>query len=130
MHVCLLSLANKSLNRDVFGITAGPPVHDPLAVAAILTGTPDEITFYDWDDERSQGTKHDERFNVTVVTEGTFEAAQEGKFETGRTIAKLVEAGQPGVRIPRSVDVEKFWKVLEECTQRADEANIALGKKF
>lgn len=105
-------------------------MHDPLAVAAILTGTPDEISFFDWDDERSVGEKRDERFNVKVVTEGTFEAAKEGKFETGRTIATDAGPGQAGVRIPRSLDVNKFWTVMEECIQRSDDANKALGKSF
>lgn len=129
MLVELLTFFAKTY-ADIFGITAGPPVHDPLAVAAVLTGTPDEIAFFDWDDERSQGERHNERFHVKVVTEGTFEAAKEGKCETGRTIASVVDIGKGGVRIPRTVDVAKFWQVMEECTQRADDANKALGKSF
>ncbi|KAL7900020.1 Inosine/uridine-preferring nucleoside hydrolase domain-containing protein [Trichoderma sp. TUCIM 5745] len=106
---------------DVFGITAGPPLHDPLALAAVLTGTPDEIIFYDWDEAKSQGPKHDERFEVTVITEGTAEEAQRGEKQTGRTIANVLPAGEAGVRIPRGVDVDQFWKVIEECIERADE---------
>ena len=112
---------------DTFGITAGPPLHDPLAMAAVLTGTEDEITFYDWDEKKSAGPKHDERFNVTVNTEGTFEEAQNGK-ETGRTIAVEVPVGEDGVRIPRAVDVGQFWKVIEECMERADEENKKFGR--
>lgn len=114
-------------NRDVFGITAGPPLHDPLAVAAVLVGTPDEIPFYEWDEAKSASPKHDERFQVSVVTEGTFEEAQTGK-ETGRTLAKVLAPGSEGVRIPRGCDVGKFWQVIEECIERADEANRAAGR--
>ncbi|KAK5990857.1 Uridine nucleosidase [Cladobotryum mycophilum] len=111
---------------DAFGITAGPPLHDPLAVAAVLTGTPDEITFHDWHVDKSHHPKHDERFNVTVITEGTFDEAKQGDKQTGRTVAKQVDIGGEGVRIPRGVDEAKFWQVIEECIQRADEANKGL----
>lgn len=109
----------------MFGITAGPPLHDPLSVAAVLTGTPDEIAFHDWHETKSASPKHDERFQVSVVTEGTFEEAKAGK-ETGRTLAKVLPPGSEGVRIPRSCDVKKFWQVIEECIERADEANRSL----
>ncbi|KOS16623.1 Uridine nucleosidase [Escovopsis weberi] len=112
---------------DVFGITEGPPLHDPLAVAAVLTGTVDEIPFYDWHQDRSAHPKHDERFDVTVITDGTFDEAKLGEKQTGRTIAEVVSIGGEGVRIPRGVDVHKFWHVIEECIQRADEANEKLG---
>jgi uridine nucleosidase len=96
-------------------------------MAAVLTGTPDEIVFYDWDGVKSQGTKHNERFDVTVVTEGTAEEAQRGEKQTGRTIANVLPAGEEGVRIPRGVDVDQFWKVIEECIERADETNRKLS---
>jgi uridine nucleosidase len=35
--------------------------------------------------------------------------------------------GEEGVRIPRGVDVEEFWKVIGECIERADEANREAG---
>ena len=97
-------------------------------MAAVLIGTPDEIPFVEWEEGRSQPPKHNERFQVTVVTDGTYEEAKAGTKQTGRTIAKLLPPGQPGVRIPRSLDVAKFWEVIEECVSRADEANSALGR--
>ncbi|KAJ4060985.1 Uridine nucleosidase 1 [Fusarium oxysporum] len=111
---------------DTFGITAGPPLHDPIAVAAVLIGTESEIPFFEWDAKRSQPPEHNERFEVTVITEGTFEEAKEGK-QTGRTLAKLLPPGQQGVRIPRGVDTAKFWQVIEECIERADAKNAALA---
>ncbi|CAM1506745.1 Fc.00g063860.m01.CDS01 [Cosmosporella sp. VM-42] len=111
---------------DTFGITAGPPLHDPIAVAAVLTGLTDEIPFYEWDANRSQHPEHKERFEVTVVTEGTFDEARQGK-QTGRTIVKKLQPGQDGVRIPRGLDIPKFWDAIEDCIERADEANKVLA---
>lgn len=76
---------------------------------------------------KSEPPQHTERFEVTVLTEGTFEEASQGK-QTGRTLVKEVPVGDSGVRIPRSMDVAKFWQVIEECMQRADEVNKGLGK--
>lgn len=112
--------------RDVFGITEGPPLHDPIAVAAVLTGTDDEIPFTEWEEGKSTPPRHAERFDVRVVTEGTFEEAKLGLKQTGRTIATLLPPGSEGVRIPRGMDVAKFWKVIEECIQRADTVNEGL----
>ncbi|KAF2965381.1 hypothetical protein GQX73_g8202 [Xylaria multiplex] len=112
--------------RDVFGIIEGPPLHDPLAVAAILTGTRHEIPFYDFDFANPKGPAQRERFQVRVVTEGTLEDAREKGSQTGRTIVRLLPPGEAGVRIPRGVNIELFWKVIEECCQRADEANAEM----
>ncbi|KAI1845266.1 hypothetical protein JX265_005421 [Neoarthrinium moseri] len=109
--------------RDAFGIVEGPPLHDPLAVAAALTGTQYEIPFYDFDPKTAAGDRRPERFEVKVITEGSLDDALHRGAQTGRTVAKLLEPGQPGVRIPRGLDIALFWKVIEECTQRADEAN-------
>lgn len=64
---------------------------------------------------------------MTVITEGTFEEAKAGK-QTGRTLAKALSPGEEGVRIPRGVDIPKFWQVIEECIERADAANQAQGQ--
>ncbi|KAH9909352.1 inosine-uridine preferring nucleoside hydrolase [Xylariomycetidae sp. FL2044] len=112
--------------RDVFGIVEGPPLHDPLAVAAVLTGTEWEIPFYDWDPKGAEGPSRRERFAVDVVTEGTLEDAFAGA-QTGRTVVKLLDPpGTGGVRIPRGLDISMFWRVIEECCQRADETNEKL----
>ncbi|KAK4188390.1 Inosine/uridine-preferring nucleoside hydrolase domain-containing protein [Podospora australis] len=115
---------------DVFGITEGPPLHDPLAVAAVLTGVGEqhEIPFYDRDPSAetglSTGQIQRERYEVSVVTEGTYEEAVAGA-RTGQITARLLPPGEEGVRIPRGLDLPLFWKVLEECVSRADEANAA-----
>lgn len=106
----------------VFGLSDGPPLHDPLAVAAIFEGTEYAMPLYD--NEEGQQDRH-ERFNVTVITEGTHAEALNGKTETGRTIATLLPPGQEGVKIPRSLNVQNFWRVLEDCLDKADTINSA-----
>ncbi|KHN99866.1 Inosine/uridine-preferring nucleoside hydrolase [Metarhizium album ARSEF 1941] len=115
---------------NVFGITEGPPLHDPIAVAAVLIGTSDEIPFAEWHEEKSVHPRYNERFDVTVVTEGTFEEAEAGTKQTGRTIVKALPAGEEGVRIPRSIDITRFWQEIEACISRADAVNEKNGKTF
>jgi len=118
MLVELLTFFAKTY-AEVFGITEGPPLHDPLAVAVILDGIKGvEIPFYDSKDGRK------ERYAVHVVTEGSHEEAQAGA-ETGRTVVKLLPEGEDGVMIPRGLDIGRFWSVLEDCLERADEVNKA-----
>ncbi|KAJ4397160.1 Uridine nucleosidase 1 [Gnomoniopsis smithogilvyi] len=112
--------------KDHFGIVEGPPLHDPLAVAAVLIGTEWEIEFYEYDQNHPGTANNRERFDVKVITEGTHEDALCRGSRLGQTIATLLPPGDEGVRIPRGLDIPKFWKVLEECVQRADEANAAL----
>ncbi|KAI1774015.1 Inosine/uridine-preferring nucleoside hydrolase domain-containing protein [Hypoxylon cercidicola] len=125
LRVMLVELLNffAGTYRDVFGIVEGPPLHDPLAVAAVLAGTEHEIPFYDYDPEKPEGPGRRERFAVEVVTEGTLEDAQHRGAQTGRTLVKLLPPGSEGVKIPRGLDIPRFWKVIEECCERADEAN-------
>jgi uridine nucleosidase len=104
----------------VFGLTDGPPLHDPIAVAAIFEGTEYAVPLYDH--EEGQEDNH-ERFNVTIVTDGTHAQALSGEKETGRTIATLLPSGREGVKIPRGLNVPEFWRVLEECLEKADTIN-------
>ncbi|KAL2017498.1 hypothetical protein VTK56DRAFT_2040 [Thermocarpiscus australiensis] len=125
MLVQLLMFFAKTYS-EVFGISEGPPLHDPLAVAAVLTGVGDqhEIPFCDYDPAGEPGLAQRERYEVTVITEGTYEEARAGA-RTGQITARLLPPGAEGVRIPRSLDIPLFWKVLEECVSRADAANAA-----
>ncbi|KAI0890526.1 Inosine/uridine-preferring nucleoside hydrolase [Annulohypoxylon maeteangense] len=131
LRVMLVELLNffAGTYRDKFGITEGPPLHDPLTVAAILTGTEYEIPFYDYDARKPEGADRKERFSVEVVTEGTLEDAQERGTQTGRTIVKLLPPGSEGVRIPRGLDIPLFWKVIEECCESADQVNKKILSK-
>lgn len=86
--------------EEVFGLSDGPPLHDPLAVAALL---PTQIPF---------NNNGGERWEIDVVTEGE---------EAGRTKIVLSNDGK-GAVIPRSLDVGKFWDVIEDCLEAADKA--------
>jgi uridine nucleosidase len=128
LRIMLVELVNffGHTYATVFGITAGPPLHDPLAVAAILDDVAGyEIPFYDYEPGHEE---RKERYEVSVVTEGTHEQALKGETETGRTIVKLLEKGEGGVKIPRGLNVPRFWTILEGCLQRADEKNSKNGQ--
>lgn len=92
---------------EVFSITEGPPLHDPLAVSAAIY--PDIF-----DDHGG------ERFQVDIVTEGVHSLTQSEVGELGRTKVVKLPDGEGGCRIPRSVDLTMFWNSMESAMQRAD----------
>ncbi|KAF2275093.1 Inosine/uridine-preferring nucleoside hydrolase [Westerdykella ornata] len=95
---------------EVFDITEGPPLHDPLAVAAAV--------YYDMFDD-----KGGERFKVDIVTDGTHSIDQTVVGQLGRTVVSKLPPGQPGCRIPRGIDLARFWELVESCLRRADEVS-------
>jgi len=99
------------------GMVDGPPLHDPIAVAAALCP---EI----FDDQDG------ERFEVAVVMEGeSYEPGEKrhrtGKppGECGRTKARLLKKGEQGVRIPRTLDVGAFWLLLDKALEQAEKSS-------
>jgi uridine nucleosidase len=92
---------------EVFSITEGPPLHDPLAVAAAI----DPAIFDD---------KGGERFQVDIVTEGVHSLNQTEVGQLGRTKVTKLQPGEGGCRIPRGVDLVKFWESTETALERAD----------
>lgn len=101
-----------STYADVYGMTNGPPLHDPLAVAIILFDrSAENLGFRDGDGER---------WHVHVVTDGLHSKLSHERGQVGRTVATRAGRDEGGVRIPRSLDVECFWEVVEECIQRAE----------
>jgi uridine nucleosidase len=101
---------------DVFGLTEGPPLHDPLAVAAAFAP---EL----FDDEDGA------RYEITVVTDGEHgdsAVIRSGVSQCGRTVARRLPKGEKGIRIPKAVRREEMWKILEECLGRAEKA--AMGE--
>ncbi|KAK3723460.1 Uridine nucleosidase 1 [Vermiconidia calcicola] len=88
---------------DVFGITIGPPVHDVLAVVAAFAPT----VFIDHDGEK---------FEVSVVTEGPHGMpSAAGRSQCGRTIATPALPAFEGVRIPRDLDADQVWRMIDQC---------------
>ena len=102
----------------VFGLTDGSPLHDPVAVAVVLFDEGSEDLAYD--------DRGGERFGITVKTEGEHEQPDYhnrniGQAELGRTVVTKLAPGEKGIRIPRGLDVSRFWDVLNNCLQRAEE---------
>jgi len=92
---------------EVFSITEGPPLHDPLAVSAAL--------YPEIFDDRGG-----ERFQVDIVTDGIHSLIQSEVGELGRTKVTKHLHDEDGCRIPRSVDLSRFWRSIESAIRKAD----------
>lgn len=93
-----------------FAITDGPPLHDPLAVWAALHPA-----------EFNDGNS--ERWTVTVdVTPGKYHMTQDPQNHRGQTVIQPSNSGQ-GVRIPRSLNIPRFWAAIDEALSTAAKAN-------
>ncbi|KAF9636778.1 hypothetical protein BFW01_g7674 [Lasiodiplodia theobromae] len=110
---------------EEFALTDGPPLHDPLAVAA--TFAPD--LFVD---------NGGERFAVRVVTDGEHRADPalnladaEAVGQLGRTLITEVvaeeEGRREGVRIPRTLDVARFWDLIDQALAAAEKVSPLPG---
>ncbi|PGH08815.1 hypothetical protein AJ80_07774 [Polytolypa hystricis UAMH7299] len=113
----------------VFGLSAGPPLHDPLAVAVLLSnlnhpvgGEQKPLLRFDDNDG--------ERFLVNVVIDGQHSRDPLIVGQLGRTVTTSVPGGKSigGVAIPRGVDVDAFWNIVQDCLQRADDFNVQKAK--
>ncbi|KAL9094599.1 MAG: hypothetical protein Q9165_003158 [Trypethelium subeluteriae] len=101
---------------DVFGMTTGPPLHDPLAVAAVFTPAL-------FREGRDAGER--ERWIVDVVRDDAIgdvagSGGKKGVGQVGRTVVRKVEGNGGGVRIPRGVDVARFWETIDLCLSKAE----------
>ncbi|EUC32950.1 hypothetical protein COCCADRAFT_97267 [Bipolaris zeicola 26-R-13] len=96
-----------STYAEVFSITQGPPLHDPLAVSAAYN-------------PRIFDDRDGERFLVDIVTQGIHSSDKSLVGELGRTKVTKLPPGQPGCRIPRAVDLNAFWGSIESALQKAD----------
>lgn len=97
---------------DVFGLVDGPPLHDPLAVAACFV--PDIF-----DDAGG------ERYSIKVVTDGEHGTDEivRNTSQCGRTIVSKLPDGESGVRIPRALRALVLWRMLDLCMQQAEGQN-------
>ncbi|KAL1297095.1 hypothetical protein AAFC00_004678 [Neodothiora populina] len=97
---------------DVFALVEGPPLHDPLAVAACFV--PDLFN-----DEGG------ERFSVNVITAGEHgvDEITRDNSQCGRTVVSKLPEGEAGVRIPRGLRASVIWRILDLCMKQAEGEN-------
>ncbi|GLI78120.1 uridine nucleosidase 1 [Penicillium ochrochloron] len=109
--------------EKVFGLATGPPLHDPLAVAVILSTLNPSFASKHPQEALKFDDRDGERFAVHIVTDGRHGEDVSATGQLGRSIATPVVG--PGVAIPRSVDLEAFWAIILDCVQLADDCNAA-----
>lgn len=111
LHDLLIFFA--STYSAIYGLTAGPPLHDPIAVAVILdhVALGEPLGFHDNDGER---------WHVNVVTDGSHIDCNDERGQVGRTMVIKAAPHEGGVRIPRRLNVEHFWAIIEGCIQSAE----------
>lgn len=109
--------------EKVFGLATGPPLHDPLAVAVILSTLNPSFASQHPQEALKFDDRGGERFAVSIVTDGRHGKDVSATGQLGRSMATPV-AG-PGVAIPRGVDLEAFWAMILKCVQLADDCNAA-----
>lgn len=107
----ILTFFTQTYERE-FGMNKGPPLHDPVAVAAALY----PAMFDDNDGER---------FIVHVITDGDDSQDDHARNvhnvgQCGRTMVKMLRKGEGGVRIPRSLDILRFWGLVGMALDEAE----------
>lgn len=112
--------------ETVFGLSTGPPLHDPLAVAVILSTLNPAFTKARPGQALKFDDKGGERFAVSIVTDGRHGRDVSTTGQLGRSLAAPVQG--PGVAIPRGVDLPAFWDMILQCVQLADDCNAARAK--
>ena len=105
---------------------AGPPLHDPLAVAVVLDDIGAEEMGFEglglgsgFVEEVGKMTKEEARFSVEVDVSH--------REQVGRTRIKTREDSKAGVSVLGKVNVAKFWDVVDECIVRAEEGLRAMA---
>lgn len=113
--------------NEIFGLNTGPPLHDPVAVAVLLSNLNDkgEAEIKENKNYVQFNDNSGERFFVNVVTDGAHSKDPAICGELGRTVAVPIEPGSNvgGVAVPRGLDIERFWGLIVDCIERADAHN-------
>lgn len=98
--------------HSTFGIADGPPLHDPLAVWVALR--PELF------EDREKNTGVSERWQVRVTTKGArYNADEDPSNRLGQTV--VFKSSNDGVRIPKNLEKEKFWKAINDALVSAEE---------
>ena len=99
---------------EVYGLTEGPPLHDPIAVAVLLEAVMGpNMRFFDGEGER---------WHINIVTDGSHSRNEVERGQVGRTVVARSDHG--GVRIPKSMHVQSFWEVIDRCLQAAERVTL------
>jgi uridine nucleosidase len=106
---------------EYFDIKAGPPLHDPLAVTVLFGFATSQVTGTHPAIFEDDG----ERYTVSVVTAGEHSSSDAVRGQVGRTVAKASDVVGQGMRIPRKLNVDAFWHVLEDCCSIAEKHNAS-----
>ena len=101
---------------EFFDIKAGPPLHDPLAVAVLFGFAASQINNTHPVIFEDEGM----RYTVSVVTAGEHSSSDAIRGQVGRTVVGASDVVGHGVRIPRQLNVDAFWNVLEHCCSIAE----------
>lgn len=109
--------------EKTFGLTTGPPLHDPLAVAVILSTLNPAFSSKYPNQALAFDDKGGERFALSIVTDGQHGKDVSTTGQLGRSVATPVDG--PGVSVPRGVDLDAFWDMVLQCVQLADDCNAA-----
>ncbi|KAJ5678913.1 hypothetical protein N7462_007157 [Penicillium macrosclerotiorum] len=112
--------------EKVFGLATGPPLHDPLAVAVILSTLNPAFAAAHPDQALRFNDKGGERFALSIVTDGRHGEDVSTTGQLGRSLAAPIDG--PGVAVPRGVDLEAFWTMILQCVQLADDCNEARAR--
>lgn len=92
-----------------FSISDGPPLHDPIAVWAVLR--PDMF-----DDAKK------ERWNVSVTLQpGKYHPVDDPENHAGQTVLSRSSDTGAGVFVPRSMEVDEFWKDIDDALEAASQ---------
>lgn len=111
MYHELLIFFSKTYHEQ-FGMEEGPPLHDPVALFAALA----PALFDDQDGER---------YDMYIECEGdknSFHRKRQLKDsgELGRTVIRMTPVEGSGVRVPRTLDIDVFWMLLDLALSAAD----------
>lgn len=121
LHALLVFFA-KTYNT-VFGLSTGPPLHDPLAVAVILSNLNPAFAKKHPTQALNFHDNGGERFAIDIITDGLHGKDLAITGQLGRSFAAVAE--KHGVAVPRGVDADAFWDMILDCIQRADACNAA-----
>ena len=104
----------------MFDMTLGPPLHDPLAVAALM---PEEFGMeFEFEEGSIEVVLHGEEIGRTIMRRPE-EMADANRHEGLEVLKDGEEEGQVvgvKVKVGRRVNVRKFWEVIMGVVGSAD----------